>query len=867
MTNTRWTALCAAFIILMCTGWLFVIFKDLPRAYSLEDYTPPLMTLVLDRKGRVIGEFFKERRKLASFEEFPGHLIQAFISSEDGSFFEHRGVNYSSIFRALLANIKAGRKVQGGSTITQQVARSLLLSSKKTYTRKIKEVVLAKRMERYLTKKEILYLYLNQIYLGHGAYGVGMASHIYFKKEVKDLTLEESALLAGLPQAPSRFSPISNAQKAKERQRYVLFRMAEEKYISEEQAQKSLKKPIQIFMRQNYSSRAPYFVETLRQLLIEEIGEERLLTGGLTIHSALDLDFQEAAQEELKKGLKELDKRQGFRGALKNISEEEQEGFFAQLEKKWVRGKKTHRILLETGQDGVLNSEFETLQPFDQVKGVVQKVEPHLAYIKLMFGFKGVISLETSQWARKPNPNVNASLSQVRSLQSILKKGDVVWVRLEDSKDHSKLQESLKEVLKQNQLLTLEQEPEVQGALISFDQNNQDIVAMVGGYDFSQSQFNRTYQSRRQPGSAFKPIIYSAALDKGFTPNSIISDEPVVYEDEEADLLLQNENKSAEESDQAEKSKWKPFNYSKRFSGDILFRNALIRSLNIPTIKLIERIGIPWIEFYSRRLGIMSPLNTDYTMALGSSSITLYEMTKAFSIFAGNGVRIRPVMANNVKNADQSVLLENLSLDQKFIDSLAEMDKEFEKSWEQYWASQKHQERKEKKSAVFFKEKDQVLSQETAYLITSLLQGVIFDPRGTGARAKPIGRPAAGKTGTTNGYFDAWFIGYSPQITTGVWLGFDHEKSLGQSETGSRAALPIWYNYMKTIHESLEKHDFEVPENIVFAQIDNETGLLADASSKEVVRQAFLEGTEPTQQQDVSTDHEDQQFLRRDLSL
>ena len=844
-----------------------MIFKDLPKTYSIKDYKPPLITTVLDKNGLIIGEFFKERRKLTPYEDFPQHLIQAFVAAEDGSFFNHSGIHYQAIFRALLANIKAGKKVQGGSTITQQTARSLLLSSKKTYTRKLKEIILALRMERHLTKEEILYLYLNQIYLGHGAYGVGMASQIYFKKNVKDLTLEESALLAGLPQAPSHFSPISNSQKAKDRQRYVLSRMVEEHYISQEQAQESLKKNVQVFMRESHFNKAPYFVETLRQILIDELGEEKLLTGGLTIHTSLDLNFQKIAQAELKKGLKDLDKRQGFRGPLQSFSsEEEKQEFFSQMQNKWIRKKKNHRILLESGEDGVLNSDFEHLEAPDQTKGIISKVEPHLAYVDLMFGLKGVIALETAQWARKPNRKVNSSFSKVRSLTDIFKEGDVVWVQLEDPQDHSKLQEPLKKILETHRLLTLEQEPIVQGALISFDHENQDIIAMVGGYDFSQSQFNRTYQAKRQPGSAFKPIIYSSALDKGFSPNSIISDEPVVYEDEEADLLLKMDTEKSPEDDKKEKSKWKPSNYSQRFSGDILFRNALIRSLNIPTIKLIEKIGIPWIEFYSRRLQIINPLNADYTMALGSSSVTLYEMTKAFSIFARAGKNIHPLLVQNILDFNGETILEQVSLDKKFEESLQALQEEFNKSWEQYWEAYKTQE-PTKKSTIFFKDVNQIISKETAYLMTSLLNGVIFDVRGTGQRARHIGRPIAGKTGTTNGYYDAWFMGYSPQVITGVWVGFDNEESLGLGETGSRAALPVWLNYMKKIHEKIEKQDFKVPENIVFAHIDNETGFLAGADSKEVVRQAFLEGTEPTEQQESSTDHEDQQFLRRDLSL
>ena len=411
-------------------------------------------------------------------------------------------------------------------------------------------------------------------------------------------------------------------------------------------------------------------------------------------------------------------------------------------------------------------------------------------------------------------------------------------------------------------MVSLEQEPLVEGALISFDQETNDITAMAGGYNFSRSQFNRTYQAKRQTGSVFKPVIYTAALDKGFLPNSIIADEPVVYEDEQADLLLEARTSDDDETttdrmDPQDEKKWKPSNYSMQFTGDILFRNSLIKSLNIPTVKLIEKIGIPWVEFYSRRLGITSPLNSDYTLALGSSSTTLYEMTKVFSIFGRGGKNIFPSVIQKVVNPQNQVIVSDLSLDRKF--PLEEMQEEFKKSWEDYWQSN------EEESHVFFKDPKQIISKSTSYLMTSLLQGVILE--GTGRGAKRINRPMAGKTGTTNGYYDAWFIGYSPQVATGVWVGFDNEDSLGQSETGARAALPIWYEFMNTVHKDLEPLEFKVPESIVFAHIDNETGYLAGSSSKEVVKQAFLEGTEPREQKETLTDHEDQDFLREDMAL
>ena len=857
----KWPVFIAVIIFVSIGSYFFFIYKDLPRTYSLEDYKPPLITFVYDRNQQLIGEFFKERRIIVPYEKFPDYLIQAFISAEDGRFFEHKGVNYKAIFRAFLANIQAGKKVQGGSTITQQVARSLLLSRKKTYTRKLQEVILALRMERHLTKEEILYLYLNQIYLGHGAYGVGMATRIYFKKEIEDLTLAECSLLAGLPQAPSRFSPIINPKKAKSRQRYVLNRMQEEGYVSKEKSQEIKKIPLKVYRRESYFSKAPYFIETIRQILIDKIGEKALLTSGLSVHTSLDLDMQKEAQTQLKKGLQDLDKRQGFRGPLKKIDPEQVDEFFEEREKKWIQKHRTYLILSETGEDSLDYSQFKKLNIGDQVQGVIRKVEEDLAYVDLMFGLKGVISIETTEWAQKPNTKVNSAFRKLLSLRNAFKEGHVIQVKLADPKKHKRTIESIGEdIFEEYQFLTLEQEPLAEGGLLALDQKTQEVVAMVGGYNFSKSQFNRTLQAKRQTGSVFKPLVYSAALDKGFLPNSIIADEPVVYEDEEADLLKKDSSLDSEEDPQEEQTaKWKPSNYSQYFTGDILFRNALIKSLNIPTVKLIEEIGISWVEFYSRRLGIINHLNADYTLALGSSSLTLYEMTKVFSIFGRLGKKVTPLIIKEVFRPLEIPLISSVSLDEKFKKELSTFEEEFKKSWDTYW------ETNEEESQIFFKNPDQIIPPETAYLMTSLLKGVIQE--GTGRRARNIEHSVAGKTGSTNGYFDAWFIGYTPHIATGVWVGFDNENSLGQGETGSRAALPIWYEFMKNTHKSLEKIEFDVPSNIVFAHIDNDTGYLASSSSDKVVRQAFLEGTEPKEQSSNQVEIEEQDFFRKDMAL
>ena len=898
--------------------YFFFLIQGLPSVESLKNYKPPLISTVLDRKGQKVGEFFKERRILTSYSQFPPVLVQAFVAAEDGRFFEHKGLNLKAIFRAFLANLKAGKKVQGGSTITQQVARSLLLSSEKTYKRKIKEAVLALRMEKYLSKEEILYLYLNQIYLGHGAYGVGMAAEIYFRKKVLELNLAECSLLAGLPQAPSRFSPIYNPKKAKERQVYVLQRMIEESYINKEQVQQVNRTPLKVFLRGKYHEKAPYYLETLRQSLLQKLDEQMLLTGGLTIKTAVDLSFQEMARKHLKDGLRALDKRQGFRGPLAHLEKEDSiQEFFEKEESKLIEERREFRWIIPPIQDSAKTLSEEKKNPEEYLKGIKEEEilkalirevndDSEKVLVQLPFGAAGIIPLKNMNWARKPDPKVNFKFYLIKKPSLVLKKGDVVFVKVEKQMEpeesrqeffeesfksdfftyftkpsSAKEMNNLKESSDKKNLffLSLEQEPLVEGALIVFDQKTEEVLALVGGYDFHRSQFNRAYQAARQTGSVFKPLVYLAALDKGFTPSTLITDAPVVYEEEEAeDLLLKNKKKEKEEEKketrkeedgEEQQHNWKPDNYGRRFSGDILFRNALIRSMNVPTVKIIESVGIQWVTDYGRRLGIFSSLNPDYTLALGSSSVTLYEMTKVFSVLGRQGKKITPLLLHEVLDSNQKVLLDSLSLDERFLEQIQPWNQTMEEKKEYFLKQQEIDgEEKEKKPSplFFFSDPDQLISEKTAFIMTTLLKAVITDPQGTGGAAREMDWPIAGKTGTTNGYYDAWFIGYSPQIVVGVWVGFDDEKSLGRGETGARAALPIWLNFMKEVHnETMEKKEFTTPEGIVFTNIDNETGQLVSTQSKRIVRQAFIQGTQPQENMETN-EEEDQDFLREDFS-
>ncbi|WP_413943649.1 penicillin-binding protein 1A [Bdellovibrio sp. HCB-162] len=872
---------------------LYLIVKSvqsgLPQLITVKDYEPLLVSQVFDRNGKRIGEFLRERRTLVAYDKIPKNLVNAFLAAEDDQFFQHKGINPQAIFRAALANLRAGRSVQGGSTITQQVAKTLLLSSEKTLTRKLRDILLALEMERNLSKEDILYLYLNQIYFGQGAHGIEQAAQVYYRKSVSKLTLPEMAILAGLPQAPSGYSPVRNPLRAKERQMYVLRRMADVGYISKEEAEAAIKEPVKVYVRENYEEYAPFFLETVRQLLVAQLGEDMVLDKGLRIYTSLDLDKQLAAQESVLAGLKSLDKRQGYRGPLKNISDADDIAeFLKENQKKLISDFTPERTILPDGKFADIvptknvkdSKEHPLLPPYikinDTVQGVVTNVDDAsgLVYISLP-ETQGLIDIETMTWARKPDTEARFDLAAIKKPSEALKKGDVILVKVvADKFSSNRLANAAKKKAPTQALpdfskflaLELDQEPQVEGALISFDQSSQDIVAMVGGASFGKSEFNRAIQAPRQTGSAFKAIVYASALDKGYNPATPIMDAPIVYE----------EGGNADDSEgQGDPKVWKPSNHSKSFGGDILFRNALVKSLNIPTVKIIEDVGVPWATEYARRLGIYSPLNPDFTLALGSSSVTLYEMTKVFAEFGRLGKRISPLLIHKVEDANGKVLIQNVSLDTRFDKEIKTISDDFETRRKAYLemvndpAKLEELQKKDAKHAklddkIFFQDEDQLIRPTTAYVMTTLLKGVVEDPGGTGGRARAVGREVAGKTGTTNNYFDAWFIGYSPQIATGVWVGFDKEKSIGKGEVGGRAALPIWVDYMKAAHDGLPQMTFPVPEGIVFANIDADTGKLASAATKKIIRQAFVEGTEPTASSNKAEEATD--FYKQDLS-
>ncbi len=727
--------------------------RDLPPLEELRGYHPSLVTKVYSDDQRVIGEFYVERRTIAPLQSIPKDLSSAIIAVEDARFFEHKGIDLLGIIRAFLANLEALKIKQGASTITQQLARSLFLSPERSLKRKMTEVLLARRMEKALSKEEILETYLNQIYFGHGAYGVQSAARTYFGKDVGELTLAESALLAGLPRSPNEYSPINHPERAKQRQEIVLKRMLAEKFIDDERYKKAVSEDILLRQLREKDEIPSYFLEYIRLYLIGVYGDDMVYKGGLNIYTTLNLDMQKLAAKTFKKGLMDVDKRQGFRGPISRKTQED-------------------LTMIKEKEGGIKDVDFREDEITD---GIVTKITPAYASV-LVNGVSGKIMLDDMRWAAKKlkgrDIRKNFVVSQNPAPQDILKVGDVIKV-------------APKKLEGKERFFNLEQEPIVEGAFISLDPRNGEIKAMVGGYDFKRSEYNRAVSARRQPGSAFKPIIYATGIDSGLTPSTMIIDSPVIYDD----LILQNT--------------WKPENYEQKFYGPITLREALAHSRNVATVKLLERIKVRNVIDFAKKVGISSPLTDDLSLALGSSGIGLLELTSAYSVFANQGLRAEPYAIREIRDKDGNIL-------------------------------ESHE-----------AELTEVIPKETAYIITNMMEDVI--EHGTGSMAKVLKRPLAGKTGTTNEFTDAWFIGYSPNHVAGVWVGFDDMRSLGDREAGAGAALPIWISYMKGALDLLPFESFSVPEDIVFAKVDPENGLLASEGTEKAVTEVFIRGKEPKQ--------------------
>ena len=777
--------------IIVPVGAYLYVAKSLPRVDTLADYRPPIITRIYSDDKTVIAELFEERRIIVPVSRMPKQLVQAFVAAEDANFFKHKGIDIVSILRAAIKNVKAGGIVQGGSTITQQVAKSLLLTPERKFKRKFKEAILAYRMEKRLSKEEILYLYLNQIFLGHGAHGVQAAAENYFDKDVENLTLAECSILAGLPKAPSRYSPYRHYDRARERQIYVLGRMVSEGFISQTEADEAIAQELQIRPRINqHIADAAYFTEQVRRYLEDTYGKEQLYRGGLEVYTSMNLQMQLAAQAAVQANLRDHDKRRGYRGPLMVLSAEQETEFLSKQ--------------AET---------FAEKQPLagDIIEAVISGADKKSLHLRIAEQ-DGRILLKSAKWAGSPKlvKRATAATGNATEDATRLPLGSKVEVLIVKIPEQGPWQ------------LTLEQEPLAQGALLATDPHTGQIKVMVGGYDFRTSQFNRVLQARRLPGSAMKPLIYAAALDKGYTPATLILDTPLIFK---------------ERLETGKIKEWKPKNYSKRFYGLVPLRTALAKSFNVITVKILQDIGVHYAANYVRKLGIESPLAEDLTMGLGSSALTPMELARSYSVLANGGVRIEPTYINKILDRDGKIVESNDPAD--FPGGLQ--------------AGQK----------LIGQSRSRVISAETAYLTTNLMESVV--QKGTGWRAKALKRPAAGKTGTTNNLKDAWFIGYVQQLLAVAWVGYDLERPLGRSETGSKAAAPAWVAFMQEATKDLPVEQFPVPDSIEFRPIDPLTGLLAPEDSQDIIIEAFAPGTAPVRYAIEEKTPEAKDFYRLDM--
>jgi len=710
---------------------------DLPDVRALEDYDPPQMTHVLAADGSLVGTFQEQRRILIDFEDIPLVFRQALLATEDASFYRHTGLDFQSILRAAWRDLRSLRAAEGASTLTQQLARNLFLTPRKTIRRKLEEAVLALEIERQYTKQEILRFYCNQIYTGHGHYGIEAASRFYFGIPSREMSVNQAATLAGVLQRPEALSPIRHPDRARNRRDYVLGRMVATEAIAAEVAQQARDEPLRLTDDSGRGRLAPYFVEEVRRWLQSRFGTDNLYSAGFEVRSTLDPQMQEIANAAVDAGLRQLDRRQGWRGVQSRVPADADPTTWAAPG--WADEPEIGEIT-----DGV-------------VTAVVQ--DEAIVRVGTSTGRLGPKEVE---WTDAPEPG------------EILEAGDIVRVRLlgVDSDGSARL--------------TLEQEPEVEAAFVALDPATGTVRAMVGGLDFDRSEFNRAIQAKRQTGSAFKPFVYAAALASGRTLGDTVLDEPTVF------------------LDPSKPDPYQPENYKNKYYGTITLRTALEKSANIATVKLLEEIGYEPVISTARRLGISSELLPYASLALGSFETSLLELTSAYGAFANHGVWVEPHLIEEVRDRDGRPL-------ERIEPGVRE-----------------------------------AVGPRVSFLINRLLAGVITD--GTGRAAASLNLPLAGKTGTTDDNTDAWFIGYAPGLAVGVWVGFDERRSLGKRETGARAALPIWREFMKQAAAATPTPDPTPPDGVTLVQIDRRTGLRANprAYCNPVITEAFLSGTEPT---------------------
>jgi len=757
-------------------GLLWHYSKSLPDYSQLQDYEPAVMTRVHAADGSLLAEYARERRLYTPIQAVPKLVTNAFVAAEDKNFYEHGGIDFSGIARAGLVFVQqygSGRRPQGASTITQQVAKNFLLTNEVSFTRKIKEALLAMKIERTFSKEKILELYLNEIYLGMGAYGVAAASLLYFDKSVHELSIAEAAYLAALPKAPNNYHPFRQRERAVERRNYVIERMAEDGYISAQDAAKAKKEPLKVTTRPTGARifAAEYFAEEVRRYINDNYSEKKLYEGGLSVRTTLDPKMQVLARKSLIDGFVNFDEQQGYRGALSKLDMSGEWG--ARLaEVKALSDIAPWRlaVVLETGDQAARIG----LQPARDPGGAVGKQRE-----------TGAIMLEGMKWA-KPVAGALKGKTPTKVSQ-VLEVGDVIYAEPLAGKDGQ---------------FRLRQVPEVSGAMVVMEPQTGNVLAMVGGFSYDQSQFNRATQALRQPGSSFKPLVYAAALDNGYTPSTVVMDAPLEID--------------------TGSGIWSPENYSKKFYGPSTLRFGIEQSRNVMTVRLAQDIGMPLIGEYAKRFGVYDNLPPYLSFALGAGETTLLRMVGAYGMFDNGGRKIQPTLIDRIQDRYGHTIYKHDARECRGCDA---------GKWEN------------QNEPTLVDKRDRVLDPMTAYQITSMMEGVV--QRGTGTVMREVGKPIAGKTGTTNDEKDAWFIGFSPDLVVGVYLGYDKPRHLGHGATGGVLAAPIVRDFMKVALADKSAVPFRVPAGIKLIRVDAKSGMRAGPGDGRVILEAFKPGTAP----------------------
>jgi len=767
-------------------GLIWHYSQDLPDYSQLKNYEPPVMTRVHASDGSLLGEYAKQRRLYLPIQAVPKLVINAFLAAEDKNFYEHGGIDYSGMARAALLylqNYGSNRRPQGASTITQQVAKNFLLTNEVSFTRKIKEALLAMRIERTYSKDKILELYLNEIYLGLGAYGVAAASLVYFDKSVNELTVAEAAYLASLPKAPATLHPVLNRERATERRNYVIDRLLENGWIKQADADAARKQPLVVTSRGNgaHIFAGEYFAEEVRRDVFEHYGEKTLYEGGLSVRTTLDPKLQVMARKTMVAGLVNYDEQQGWRGALSKIDVSGDWGVkLADIKSLSDISPWRMAVVLETSDQ----SARVGFQPGRQLGGAVSKERQ-----------TGIITLDGVKWARAAaGPSRGKTPTAV---SQVLSPGDVIYADPMISKDGTPVEGQYR----------LRQLPEISGAMVVMDPWTGRVLAMVGGFSFDQSQFNRATQAYRQPGSSFKPIVYSSALDNGYTPSTVVIDAPI-------------------EIDQGQGAGvWRPENYaSGKYIGPTTLRNALRLSLNTVTVRLAQDIGMPLIGEYAKRFGVYDELPNYLSYALGAGETTVMRMVTAYSMFANGGRRVKAALIDRIQDRYGHTIFKQDARECRGCDATGA------------WSNQSEPQLVDRR--------EQVLDPMTAYQITSMMEGVV--QAGTATAVKEVGKPIAGKTGTTNDEKDAWFIGFSPDIVVGIYMGYDKPRHLGRGATGGHLSAPIARDFLKLALADKPAVPFRVPAGIKLIRVDSKSGMrAAPGQSSGTILEAFKPGTAP----------------------